>query len=134
MDLADGGTEVDLDDRNSECVTQASLFNEGKIDLGFVYANDTSMRSAATMVEGAATFSRLLAYWVGEPITRLRTSSGFHYAVHRESLLSDSDFEYHPFRNHELVAERIRARDYLGSDVSSRPERLTQRALEADYD
>ena len=48
--------------RNSACDEPGVLRNEGKIHLGFVYANDPSLRSARErMVEGAATFGLLLS-------------------------------------------------------------------------
>ena len=85
--------------------------------------------------KGAATFGPLLAHWLGSPITRLRTSSEFNYAVATETASCRiRTSENHLFRNHELAVERIRAGDYLGCDISLHPERLTQRALEADYD
>jgi hypothetical protein len=134
MDLAGSGIDVDLYDRNSTCMTQASLRNEGKIHLGFVYANDPSLRSAATMVEGAATFGPLLERWLGTPITNLRRSTPFNYAVHRRSMLSADEFEAHLARTHCLVEGRIQNRDYLGLDVSVPPRRMSQHDLVADYD
>lgn len=134
MDLSDSGVSVDLYDRNQSCMTQASLRNEGKIHLGYVYANDRSLRSAVTMAEGAATFAPLLERWLGTPISRLNRSTAFNYAVHRDSIITAPEFETHLLRTHALVAERIQGRDYLGVDVSPPPVRLTQSELESDYD
>jgi hypothetical protein len=134
MDLASAGIQVDLYDRNQECMTQASLRNEGKIHLGYVYANDRSLRSAATMANGAATFGPLLERWLGLPMSQLRLSTPFNYAVHRDSLLSPIEFESHLKRTHDLVGKRIGRRDYLGVDIQRPPERLSPPELEAHYD
>jgi glycine/D-amino acid oxidase-like deaminating enzyme len=134
LDLATSGIQVDLYDRNSQCMTQASLHNEGKIHLGYVYANDRSHRSAETMAEGAATFGPLLERWLGLQMSQMRRSTTFNYAVHRESMLSVSEVEAHMGRTHAHVAERIRPKAYLGIDIGKPPERLKQSELEADYD
>jgi glycine/D-amino acid oxidase-like deaminating enzyme len=134
MDLSESGIAVDLYDRNQACMTQASLRNEGKIHLGYVYANDRSLRSAMTMTEGAATFAPLLERWLGTPVSRLNRSTAFNYAVHRDSIITPSEFEAHLTRTHALVAQRIRGLDYLGVDVSRPPVRLSRAELESDYD
>lgn len=134
MDLASAGIQVDLYDRSSACMTQASLRNEGKIHLGYVYANDRSLRSAATMVDGAATFGPLMERWLGLEMSRLPKSTAFNYALHRDSLLSALEFEGHLKRTHDLVDKRIGREDYFGVDIRKPPERLSQAELEAEYD
>ena len=134
MELADRGAEVDLYDREPECMTQASLNNEGKVHLGYVYANDRSRRTAAVMVEGAATFSPYLQQWLGAPRVGLVTSTPFNYAVHRESLLAPAEVASHVQETHRLVVERITSGEYFGIDVSSPPRLLTRGELESDYD
>lgn len=57
MELASRGIEVHLYDKNERCVTQASAQNKGKIHLGYVYANDRSLRTARKMIEGALSFA-----------------------------------------------------------------------------
>ncbi|MEX2298317.1 MAG: FAD-dependent oxidoreductase [Dongiaceae bacterium] len=86
LELARRGHRVDLYDRCSEPVTQASLWNEGKIHLGFVYANDPTGRTHETMLRGALHFVPYLARWLDGPVTL--ESEPFDYAVHRTSLLS----------------------------------------------
>lgn len=60
MELASAGITVDLYDKNDRCMTQASAQNEGKIHLGYVYANDRTLSTARAMVKGAIVFSSLL--------------------------------------------------------------------------
>jgi glycine/D-amino acid oxidase-like deaminating enzyme len=134
MDLAAGGADVDIYDRHPDSMMGASLNNEGKVHLGYVYANDRTLRTAETMVEGAATFGPLLERWLGVSMTRFPISTPFNYAVHRDSLLSADEVEIHLKRTHHAVAERIRGGDYFGVDLDRAPERLSPRELEADYD
>lgn len=86
MELARRGHRVDLYDRGSEPVTQASFWNEGKIHLGLVYANDPTGRTHETMLRGALHFVPYLARWLDGPV--MLESEPFDYAVHRTSLLS----------------------------------------------
>jgi hypothetical protein len=134
IDLAAAGIHVDLFDRNGSCMTQASLKNEGKIHLGYVYAKDSSLRSAETMVAGAAVFAPLLEEWLETPISHLGRSMPFNYAVHRSGMLSAEEFESHLNRTHAVVVETIGRHDYFGVDIRRPPERLPPSLLEDDYD
>jgi len=60
MELASAGISVDLYDKNDRCMSQASAQNEGKIHLGYVFANDRSLRTARTVIKGAVTFASLM--------------------------------------------------------------------------
>ena len=53
VELADRGEHVLLFDRRQEPMQEASRWCEGKIHLGFVYANDQSFRTAQRMIDGA---------------------------------------------------------------------------------
>src|SRR3979409_1513488 len=88
FELAARGHAVDLFDRNGACVTQASAQNEGKIHLGFVYANDPSRRPARMMLRGALSFAPLMRGWLGSDFDRIPLSSPFFYAVNARSLLT----------------------------------------------
>jgi hypothetical protein len=114
-------------------MTQASLRNEGKIHLGYVYAHDPTLRSAARMVDGAATFAPLLERWLGMPMAQFGHSSPFNYVVHRDSMLTPGQFETHARRTHDLVGERVADGDYFGVDVGRPPERLSPAEVEASY-
>jgi 2-polyprenyl-6-methoxyphenol hydroxylase-like FAD-dependent oxidoreductase len=46
LELARRGFDVDLLDQDLEPLNRASLRNEGKIHLGFVYAKDATLRTA----------------------------------------------------------------------------------------
>lgn len=95
LELAARGYPVDLYDRNAACVTQASAQNEGKIHLGYVYANDRSLRTARMMVRGALSFAPLMRGWLGSAFTKVPLSSPFCYAVNAKSLLTVDEIRRH---------------------------------------
>jgi glycine/D-amino acid oxidase-like deaminating enzyme len=69
LELALNGAEVDLYEKNETCLSQASAHNEGKIHLGYVYANDPSLRTARLMARGTLCFSSLMRRWIGDAIS-----------------------------------------------------------------
>jgi glycine/D-amino acid oxidase-like deaminating enzyme len=134
MELASTGIAVDLYDKNDRCVSQASAQNEGKIHLGYVYANDPSLRTARTMFAGARAFAPLMRRWVGRALDDVPVSSPFHYAVHADSLLSPADVEEHFRRCHAVAVEDGREPDYFGSDYRVAPVRIAAAQLGDNFD
>jgi hypothetical protein len=136
MELASAGVSVDLYDKNERCVTQASAQNEGKIHLGYVYANDRTLRTARTMVKGAVAFSPLMRRWIGTAIDTVPVSTPFCYLVHVESLLSVEDVECHLRRSHAIALEESGGAvpDYFGNDYREAPERIGDAEADALYD
>lgn len=89
--LAQEGFSVALIDKSSDCLLRASLRNEGKIHLGFVYANDKTFRTSALMLQAALQFAPLVERWVGRKIDwRTLRSRPFAYGVTADSML-DAD-------------------------------------------
>ena len=78
--------------KRDECLTQASLNNEGKVHLGFVYANDRTLETARLMSRGAFRFAPVLERWLQCRID-LKTSLPFHCVVHRESQVAPAVLE-----------------------------------------
>jgi hypothetical protein len=136
MELASGGISVDLYDKNDRCVSQASAQNEGKIHLGYVYANDRTLRTARTMVKGAIAFSRLMRGWVGSAIDSVPVSTPFCYVVHAGSLLGVEDVERHLRRAHEIVLDESRGTEpeYFGSDYREPPARISDADADSLFD
>jgi len=58
------GERVVLFERRGAPMQEASRWCEGKIHLGFVHANDPSLRTARAMVDGALAFAETLERWV----------------------------------------------------------------------
>jgi glycine/D-amino acid oxidase-like deaminating enzyme len=92
IELAMRGFRVELFEKRAECLSQASLNNEGKVHLGFVFANDRSLETARIMSRGAFRFAPLLERWL-EAKVDLKTSLPFHYVVHRDSQVAPDALE-----------------------------------------
>ncbi len=131
-----GGVRVDLYERESAALTQASVNNEGKLHLGYVYANDPTGDTARIMVMGALSFAALLRRWIGGRADCLEASAPFVYALHRDSLVDQAALEAHLQRCTRLVRELGGGQpaDYFGSEWRESPRRLTHLDLEATYD
>jgi len=123
LELARRGVEVALYDRAEQAITGASLFNEGKIHLGYVYGNDTSLRTARLMARGAVAFAPLMRRWVGDLFDTMQTSSPFLYLVHRESIASPEDSHAFFRRVHALGREELQGAkpDYFGQALLTSP-------------
>ena len=71
--LSSAGYSVLLIDQEPDCLLRTSLRNEGKIHLGFTYANDRSLRTARLMLESSLRFGPLLD---GYPLRSTGSDSG----------------------------------------------------------
>ena len=136
MELASAGISVDLYDKNDRCVTQASAQNEGKIHLGYVYANDRTLRTARTMIKGAIAFSPLMRRWLGSAIDAVPVSAPFCYLVHADSLLGVDDVERHFRHAHEIALDESRGTEpeYFGSDYRVPPARIGDAEADSLFD
>lgn len=117
LELASHGQRVTLIDQDELPVNRASLRNEGKIHLGFVYANDRTLATARLQIEGALTFRSILSAWVGAEASSLRLSTPFVYVVAHDSLLSVDELSAHYDAVDSLYREHLRrhpSHDYLG--------------------
>lgn len=135
LELAGRGHKVELFERCREAVTQASFVNEGKIHLGFIYAKDPRMRTAAKVIEGALHFEANLKRWIPFRAGDI-VSTPFYYCVHRGSLLDPDQLALHYERCSSLYRE-LSARsglDYLGLGAGSSASRLTEQEYAALFD
>lgn len=124
LELASRGASVDLLERESALLQGASLHNEGKIHLGFVYAMDRSLETGRLMVSGARRFEPLLARWLGEKrVSQITPSVPFAYAVHRSSLVSPTDFATYAGSITE-IAKNGKPWRYFGHDPCRTPIRV----------
>src|SRR5258708_38460713 len=91
---------VTLIDKARDCMTRASLRNEGKIHLGFVYANDASFRTSTLMLRSSLAFAGLIEEWLKSRIDWLTLMSHpFVYVIAHDSLLSPESL----FANYEQL-------------------------------
>jgi hypothetical protein len=132
--LAAAGHRVDLYDRNAACVTETSAQNEGKIHLGYVYANDPSRRTARMMARGALCFAPLMRRWLGSAFDRVPVSSPFRYAVNAASLLTVDAIRGH-FDDCVRIAGECAspAGEYFGRDFRQPVRRLDRSEWEATF-
>ena len=135
LELARRGCRVDLFDRESDILSRASLWNEGKIHLGYLYANDHTLRTARMMMQGSLQFARLIERWTSLSPSRLNVSSPFRYLVPVESLLEPAAIERHFKAVTDLIREAFEASgcSYLGQELPAEPfARLDDRKQDVD--
>lgn len=134
LELARRGHRVELFDRCDRPLTQAAYWNEGKVHLGLVYANDPIGRTYKRMLEGALQFEALLRGWLGGAVPGVSTP--FYYAVHRSSLLEPARIDAH----FAAVEARYRAllngksAGYFGAGTGPLAENLSGTELSGLFD
>jgi len=136
LECARRGIDVDLYDRRSDLITEAGRVCEGKIHLGYVYANDRSLRTARRLAAGAVLFERYLGHWLDLRQMPIDLSETFHYGVVRQSTLTPADIEKH-FRDVEtIILEREEAAGtrYLSRPAGSVFQQLTDSETDRYYD
>jgi len=131
LELARRGSVVELLDQDELPLNRASLRNEGKVHLGFVYAKDPTLRTARLMLRGALGFRPLLSRWTGGMFDRLAPSTPFQYLVPDDSSWSPLDLGEHYAAVQRLYEEELLRPgvDYLGA----RPARLWRRLEPREY-
>ena len=95
LELAARGHAVDLYEQGAQLIGRASYWNEGKIHLGLVYAQDRSRRTARAMLEGALRFRPLLARWIETDTLDRAVSDPFVYAISRRTMAPPSAVSVH---------------------------------------
>lgn len=116
LELADHGHNVSIFDRAPALLSRASKANEGKIHLGYVYAADTSFRTAERLIDDALRFRPILERWMTSAAFEACLYDQFTYVVPRKSSLDLDQITHHFSRveNHlrtRLVTEKLA---YLG--------------------
>ena len=123
LHLARAGIEVDLIEQDDRTMNRASLRNEGKIHLGFVFSQDTTMASSRLQLEGALQFRRLLSNLTDGRVDGLRISHPFVYLVPNDSIASPDELSARFSTINDCYRQRLAEEqdlDYLGR----RPEAL----------
>lgn len=132
IELAARGLRVDLHEKTDRVHGRASRVNEGKIHLGYTYANDPSLRTARRMIEGSWHFGPIIRDWLEQEPPEQARSAPFHFLVHRDSLLDpvaiDGAYRRIAALNREMAARP--GRSYLRLDGARPPRRLSERERE----
>jgi len=117
--LAYSGHRVIVIDAADDCMQRASMRNEGKVHLGFVYANDPSARTPELMLDASLAFGDLLERWIGRslPWNRLR-SRPFTYLVLDDSMLPPHAI-FDAYARLQQVYEDRRPARYVGTTLES---------------
>jgi glycine/D-amino acid oxidase-like deaminating enzyme len=136
LELADRGHRITVFERNAEPLSEASLYNEGKLHLGFVYAADPSFRTAERMLRGATRFMDVLGRWIPHAALCALATRPFDYVVHRDTMVAVPDIEAHFGRVRQTLEEILLLRPVVSPLDASRPvwRRLTGGELETRYD
>jgi glycine/D-amino acid oxidase-like deaminating enzyme len=101
----------------------ASVRNEGKVHLGFVYALDEDGTTTRAMVEGSLAFAPLVEKWCGPVDWQAIRSSPFAYVAMDKGLAGPDQLESH----YESVLSEVReaapdfGTNYLGVDPGETP-------------
>ncbi len=128
LELASRGVAVDLIDQDARILNRASLRNEGKVHLGFVYAMDPTLATARAMLRGALSFGPLMMRWTDGGFAQVQQSRPFTYLVPPDSLLSMEALAGFYSTLQSLYAA-ARPASYLGAE----PHVLWAHAPHADY-
>src|SRR5262245_10135247 len=119
--LADRGVEVALFDRNHDLLSRTAVANEGKVHLGYMYANDPTYSTARMMMRGALAFAPFFERHLAVQKESMTVSRPAVYVVHRDSQRSSEEVSEYLSITHALIREASegRAKDYFGRDLSS---------------
>jgi glycine/D-amino acid oxidase-like deaminating enzyme len=130
LELARRGRPVTLIEGAPRVLDGASRWNEGKIHLGFLYAADPTLNTAARLIPGGLAFPDLVAQLVGRRLDEFATDDDV-YLVHRDSVVVADAFSAYASRTADLVrdaASRPTAPRYL-TDVDAAIHRLSTSEL-----
>jgi hypothetical protein len=134
--LAERGVRVTLIDRNERLLSRAAVANEGKVHLGFIYANDPTLSTARMMMRGALSFAPFFARHLGAPIDGFATSDPAVYLVHRDSQRTTEQISDYFARVHGLIRETAEGRPqaYFGMDLGAPVRPWTAGERETEFD
>ena len=136
LSLADRGIDVVLFDRNERLLSRAAVANEGKIHLGYMYANDASYSTARMMMLGALAFAPFFARHLGVSEDAMTVSRPAAYAVHRDSQRSPEQVSQYLAKVHAFIREASDGKRgaYFGLDLASEPRMWSVAEREAAFD
>ena len=136
LSLAQHGIDVTLFDRNDKLLSRAAVANEGKIHLGYMYANDPSHSTARMMMRGALAFAPFFARHLGLPYDAMTVSRPAAYVVHRDSQRTPDEVSHYIAAVHALIRDACGGRGdaYFGRDLSDQPRMWTAAQREAEFD
>lgn len=136
LSLAERGVDVTLFDRNPRLLSRAAVANEGKIHLGYMYANDPSHSTARLMMRGALAFAPFFARHLGLAVDSMTVSRPAAYVVHRDSQRTPEYISGYLAAVHALLREASEGKRgaYFGRDLADQPRKWSAEQREAQFD
>jgi glycine/D-amino acid oxidase-like deaminating enzyme len=127
---------VVLFDRNDRLLSRAAIANEGKIHLGYMYANDPTGSTARMMMQGALNFAPFFQRHLGVPAASLALSRPAAYVVHRDSQRSIEEVAHYLASTHALLHDASEGRRdaYFGRDMSADLRKWSDAERETAFD
>jgi hypothetical protein len=134
--LAERGIHTAIFDRNDRLLSRAAIANEGKIHLGYMYANDASYSTARMMMQGALAFAPFFVRHLGLSQDSLSISRPAAYVVHRDSQRTPDQVSRYLKSVHALIREASEGRGdaYFGRDLTDEPRMWSEQEREAQFD
>jgi glycine/D-amino acid oxidase-like deaminating enzyme len=135
--LAARGADVTIFDRNAALISKAGIANEGKIHLGYMYANDLTLRTARRMMSGALAFAPFMERHLGRAPGSWAVSMPATYVVHRHSQQPAAQVRDYFDAVHRCIAEALPSVGdgaYFGLDVARPPRRLPDAERAGKFD
>ena len=136
LSLAERGIDVTLFDRNARLLSRTAIANEGKVHLGYMYANDPSYATARMMMQGALAFAPFFARHLGVARDAMAVSQPATYVVHRDSQRTADDVAQYLATVHALIGECCRPEPdaYFGRDLHAGLRPWSRAEREAHFD
>lgn len=131
LELARRGHRVTLIEGADRILQGASRWNEGKIHLGFLYAADPGLATAARLIPGGLAFVDIVERHIGQSLTSFATDDDV-FLVHRDSIVDANAFATYARRTADLVREAangLGAGRYLANLASPGVHRLSASEL-----
>jgi glycine/D-amino acid oxidase-like deaminating enzyme len=136
LSLAERGIKVTLFDRNEQLLSRTAIANEGKVHLGYMYANDPSHSTARLMLQEALAFAPFFTRHLGLAKDSMTVSRPAAYVVHRDSQRTPEQVSRYLTIVHALIREASEGRSdaYFGRDLSDEPRMWSAAQREAEFD
>lgn len=134
--LSARGADVSVYDREDDILTRTAVANEGKIHLGYMYANDPSLATARMMMTGALAFAPFLERYLEVPMETITTARSSNYGVHTAGQRSLDDVGAYLDAVHEAILKASEGRRgcYFGRALPTALRRLSDVERETLYD
>src|SRR5690349_7423842 len=136
LSLAERGIDVTLFDRNERLLNRTAIANEGKVHLGYMYANDPGLATARMMMQGALAFAPFFARHLGLAKDAMAVSRPATYVVHRDSQRTAEQVSQYLATVHALIGEGSRQRPdaYFGRELDTELRPWSRAERETHFD